>query len=103
MLDTVGPVTKAKKATVKHSKQAALNFTVNDVTSPQVQYTVKVKTLKGVTKKSTTSAGRPDANHSWTWKFKCTLKKGTYRYYVYGVDLAGNAQSVVGSAKLKVK
>ena len=29
--------------------------------------------------------------------------KGTYRYYVYAKDSAGNAQSKVGSAKVVVR
>jgi hypothetical protein len=34
------------------------------------------------------------------WKPKA---KGTYRYYVYAKDAAGNAQSRVGSAKVVVR
>ena len=64
---------------------------------------IRIKTLAGATKK-TFSWGYDVANKWWiTTSYICTLKKGTYRYYVYGKDLAGNAQSVVGSAKLKVK
>ena len=100
-IDTVGPVCKAKKATVKKGNTCTLHFAVSDVTSPQVQFTVKVKTLNGVTKKKVTSSWA-DANYWYWWKFTCTLKKGTYRYYVYAKDLAGNPQSVGASAKLKV-
>jgi hypothetical protein len=42
------------------------------------------------------------ANSGFRWWFTCTLKKGTYRYYVYAKDMAGNSQSVAASAKLKV-
>ena len=38
--------------------------------------------------------------YSVKWKPKA---KGTYRYYVYGKDLAGNAQRKVGSAKVRVR
>ena len=38
--------------------------------------------------------------YSVRWKPKA---KGTYRYYVYAKDLAGNAQSKVGSAKVVVR
>ncbi len=42
-------------------------------------------------------------NAPLTAKFRCTLAKGTYRYYVYATDASGNAQSKIGSARLTVK
>ena len=36
-------------------------------------------------------------------KFRCTLAKGAYKYYVYAIDVAGNTQAKVGSAKLTVR
>jgi hypothetical protein len=100
-IDTVGPVCTAKNASVKKGKRCTLHFAVYDVTSPQVQFTVKVKTSSGVTKKTVTSTWT-SANSGFRWWFTCTLKKGTYRYYVYAKDMAGNSQSVAASAKLKV-
>ena len=35
--------------------------------------------------------------------FACNLAKGTYKWYVYATDLAGNQQANVASAKLTVK
>jgi hypothetical protein len=35
--------------------------------------------------------------------FKCTLAKGTYKWYVYATDLAGNTQDNIAQATLKVK
>jgi len=102
-IDTVGPVCKAKNATVKHGKVCKLNFYVGDALSAKVNFQVKIKTLAGKVKKVAPPIGWQDANNWWTWTFTCGFAKGTYRYYVYGKDLAGNAQSVVGSAKLKVK
>jgi hypothetical protein len=101
-IDTLGPACQAKRATVKRYKLAQLDFAVNDVTSPQVRFTIRIKTLGGVTKKSTTSTWA-DANQSFWWRFNCRLKKGTYRYYVYAQDLAGNPQSRGASARLVVR
>ena len=45
-------------------------------------------------------------NYAGWWKtpkYKCRLRKGTYRIVVTGKDLAGNSASVIGRAKLKVK
>ena len=48
---------------------------------------------------------RPTARNTATWySAKWTPKaRGTYRYYVYAKDLAGNAQSKVGSARVVVR
>ena len=102
-VDTVGPVCKAKNATVKKGNVCKLKFYVGDAASAQVKFQVKIKTLAGTTKKVSPSIGWQDANHWWTWSFTCTLKKGTYHSYVYAKDLSGNPQSKLGSAKLTVK
>jgi hypothetical protein len=47
--------------------------------------------------------GEIPSNKAMTARFNCTLAKGTYTYKVYAVDLAGNAQTKAGSAKLTVK
>jgi len=40
----------------------------------------------------------------WWWKkYTCSLARGTYLISVTGTDLAGNAQSRVGSAALTVE
>ena len=100
-IDTVGPICKAKSVTVKRYHTCTLLFYVGDKLSPKVTTDILIKTQSGVTKK-TLSWGYADANYWWTYKFTCTLNMGTYRYYVYGTDLAGNPQSVVGSATLTV-
>ncbi len=101
--DTVGPVCKAKNATVKKGKRCKLWFYVGDVLSAKVNFQVKVTTLSGKTKKVSPAIGWQDANYWWTWTWTCKLKKGTYRIHVYAKDLSGNPQSKLGSAKLKVK
>ena len=47
--------------------------------------------------------GQQATNTQLAYAWKCTLKKGSYRYCVYATDLAGNVQARVGSAKLTVK
>ena len=102
-IDVVGPVCRAKSASARRGGLAVVKLAVGDNVSPSVKFTAKVKTTTGTTKKSISSKGWQDANHWWSWKFTCSLKKGTYRIYVYASDLAGNSQSVVGRATLKVK
>ena len=49
------------------------------------------------------TVGSVAVNKALTYKFRCTLAKGTYKYYVYATDASGNAQSKIGYAKLTVK
>jgi len=58
---------------------------------------------KGATVKKTLSLGSVKCGSWLTKKWTCTLAKGSYRWYVYAKDLAGNAQVLVGSKSLTVK
>ena len=102
-IDVVGPVCRARSASVRRGGLAVVRFTVNDNVSPTVKFTVKIKTSTGVTKKTFGSNGWRLANYWRSWKSSCWLKRGTYRICVYGSDLAGNTQSVVGRATLTVR
>lgn len=42
-------------------------------------------------------------NSDRTYSFRCTPAKGTYRWYVYATDLAGNQQAKAASNSLRVK
>ena len=57
----------------------------------------KDKTVKTVT------VGGAKVNADLAATFTCNLKKGTYTWYVYATDLAGNTQANVAKAKLTVK
>jgi len=46
---------------------------------------------------------KPSDSQELTWKFRCTLARGTYKYYVYATDAAGNYQSHVASARFIVR
>jgi len=74
-IDTVGPVCKAKNATVKHGKVCKLNFYVGDALSAKVNFQVKIKTLAGKVKKVAPPIGWQDANNWWTWTFTCGSRR----------------------------
>jgi hypothetical protein len=103
-IDGVSPVTKAFAAKVKKGKKVKLGFLVSDAVPGSGQATVTLKILKGrkAVKTLAVSGAQPvNARQTYTWR--CKLARGTYTVKVYAVDLAGNAQSKVGSAKLKVR
>jgi hypothetical protein len=103
-VDTRKPSTKAFKASVKKGRKVKLAYRVNDPVPGCGQATVTLKLFKGRKLKKTirikgASACNVKKTHSW----KCTLPKGAYTLKVYATDLAGNAQSKVGGARLTVK
>ncbi len=102
-VDATGPVCSARPVTVRRGASAAVKFLVDDGLSPQVRYSVTVKSASGAVKRATgTSAWKADG--VWrTWAFPCTLTRGTYQVVVRGRDLAGNAQSVIGRSALRVR
>ena len=51
----------------------------------------------------TLKLGVPPVNLLLKAKFTCTLPSGTYGYFVYAIDLAGNRQMSVGVNKLVMK
>jgi hypothetical protein len=101
-VDSTGPVTAAKAAEGRKGRSIALRYRIGDNLSPQATgVTITVKNARGrvVTtfERATTSTGRW---YSVKWKPKA---RGAYRYSVRALDLAGNAQSRVGSAKVVVR
>jgi len=103
-VDTKRPATTAWAATATRGRKAALKYRVSDAASKLVWHTVqiKVKDARGKVVKKVTLKKQPTAQ-TRTWKFTCTLARGSYRYYVYATDAAGNVQSRVGSATLVVR
>ncbi len=97
-------MSRAKKAVARSGGPAALPFTVNDARpgSATARVTVVVKDKTGATVLSL-SCGTRTVNVPQRAAFRCLLAKGAYRYYVYATDAAGNRQSRVGSAGLKVR
>jgi hypothetical protein len=104
MLDTTRPLTRAKKAAARRGKPAELPFIVVDARpgSATATVTVVVKDKTGATVlRLSCGTRRVDTPQKAT--FLCLLPKGAYRYSVYATDAAGNRQSRVGSAGLKVR
>jgi len=104
MLDTMPPVTRAKKAVARRGKLASLPFTVVDARpgGATATVTVVVKDKAGASV-LTVSCGTRRVDIPQKATFRCLLPKGVYRYFVYATDAAGNRQSHVGSARLKVR
>ena len=65
-------------------------------------YKAKFETSKGKVVKKVVLKNRK-VNTLLKYRFRCTFKKGTYRFYVYGTDAAGNRQSKVASNRLHVR
>jgi hypothetical protein len=102
--DTVKPTTSALAVAVLKGRVATLKYKVTDAvpTKGTATVVIKIKNSAGKVVK-TISAGTKAVNVLLATKFRCTLARGTYKYYVYAIDASGNAQSKIGSAKLTVK
>jgi hypothetical protein len=103
-IDTHKPFTKASPATVVRGATAQLRCAVIDAApcAGWASVVVLVKTIRGKVAYRLTYAHL----HTGVWfypKFRCTLGRSTYRYYVYAADAAGNKQSTVGSSTLVVR
>jgi len=99
-IDTTKPKPAALGASVKRGSKAYLRYRIADYSPCLVRIAVKNK--RGVTVKSITVKGaRP---MSWLKAgFRCTLAKGTYRFYVTATDSVGYKSVKAGVGKLVVK
>ncbi len=103
-IDTQQPVTAAPyKATVKQYEYVTLKYKVKDAlpNAGTAKVTIKVKKLDDSVVR-TFLLGSKKVNVLLGYRWKCGLAKGTYRFYVYGTDPAGNTQSYVGRNTLVV-
>lgn len=100
-VDALGPQTTAYAASVYRGHAVTLRYRVADLT-PKATVTIRIKTLSGITHK-TLSLGLKATNRALSRRYVCSLARGTYRYYVYARDQAGNAQRRLGWAKLIVR
>jgi large repetitive protein len=106
-IDTVKPTTSAPYvATATRGKTATLKYKVTDASPSAGKATVviKVKNSAGKVVK-TLNAGLVGVGTIKTKSFAVprTWKAGTYKFYVYATDVAGNAQAKIGYNKLVVK
>lgn len=102
-IDSVRPTTFSRNASGKVHKSICVKYEIKDNLSPEAQKIyVKIKNSKGKTVKTQSFSATKSTFkwYSFNWKSKA---KGTYKYYVYAKDLAGNPQSSAGWAKVKVK
>jgi hypothetical protein len=106
-IDTRRPVPKAPyAASVYRGHTATLKYRVVDLppNSGTAAVVIKVKNSAGKLVKTLQYASKP-VNMALTAKFTVpgTWKRGTYRFYVYATDGAGNTQLKAASNKLIVK
>jgi hypothetical protein len=104
-VDTSKPVTLATAASVVRNHTASVGYKVADVRpgSPTARVVIKIKNARGLWVKTSLVTSSAKVNTALTFKFLCTLPRGTYTVYVYATDAAGNVQSHVGTARLTVK
>ena len=105
-IDTTRPGTDARNAvSVKKGKTAKLKFRITEPAdlSPTARVVIKIKAAKGGNTVKTKTLNGILMNSTQTYSFKATMKKGSYKWYVYATDLAGNTQANVDKAKFTVK
>ena len=104
-IDATKPETAALgNVSVKKGNTARLKYRVTEPAglSPSAKVVIKIKRGNGTTAKTITIRSAP-TNSKRTCSFRCNLAKGTYKWYVYATDLAGNTQDNVARATLTVK
>ena len=104
-IDTRRPTTKAlKRAAVIKGRSVRLYYKVVDLApnGGKATVTIRVKTLRGVLRK-TLRPGTKAVNVTLSYRFRCGLARGTYKYWVYATDSAGNVQSLIGKNYLVVR
>jgi hypothetical protein len=98
----VGPVCRARSATVKRGSIARIQYMVSDDVDRVVARALEITTPAGVVTKRWTGVTRTSL--LWqSFRFRCDLRKGSYRIVVDAQDLTGNPASVVGRATLTVR
>jgi hypothetical protein len=106
-IDTRKPTPRAPTAAAAvRGRTAALKYKVLD-TKPNggtVAVKIVVKSPSGKVVKTLKPVVKP-VDTALTWKFTVprTWRVGTYKFYVYATDTAGNTQAKVASNKLIVK
>jgi hypothetical protein len=104
-IDTLGPVGAARSLTATRGRASQISYAIRDATSPELTWTLQILKDGSVVKEwphGLLSAPTPKGVW-WSQRFWCDLPAGDYRIRVIGTDLAGNDQSVAGSASLRVK
>jgi len=102
MIDTTGPMTWTRSsATVRRGAVATLRYRVDDALSDTATVTIRIKSPAGRT--VGVHMATQATNVALRSRVRCGMPEGTYRVFVYARDLAGNAQTQVGSNVLVVR
>ena len=105
-IDTTKPTTAALNAvSVGRNKTAKLKFQIGEPAglSPSASVVLEVKAAKGGAVLKTIPLGDVPVNALRTASLRATLRRGSYRWYVYATDLAGNPQANIAWASFTVK
>lgn len=103
-IDTRKPGTRALAAARTHRyRYVRLRYEIRDVQpcSGKAKVTIKIKRNGTVVK--TLRVGVKPVNRALSVRMHATLRAGTYRYYVYAKDTAGNSQANVASRRLVIR
>jgi streptogramin lyase len=99
-IDRTGPTTKAlADVTVRRGKKATFRFKVSDL-APQVDVVIRI--FKGTALRKSVKVGSRATGRVQSYKWKCTLARGSYTWKVCATDLAGNLQRLAGKKWLTV-
>lgn len=102
-IDTLGPKTSgAVPSTVKKGAKVKFGYRADD-TTPKCTITLKIKKASNGSVMRTYSMGSTSSGTSLTYVVAPGLAKGSYKYYVYAIDQAGNGQSKLGVKSFTVK
>lgn len=102
-IDKTKPKTYAPYSkSVKRYSYVRLYYKVVDSGSPYNYVTIKIKNLSGVVKKII-YPGWKTPNKLLYYNYKASLAKGTYKFYIYAKDKAGNTQYNTAYNKLVIK
>ena len=102
-LDTSKPTTKAPySAKAKRHHTATLKYQINDAApnGDTAKVIIAIKDSRGNVVKML-NLGQP-VNTPLAASFTCSLRPGTYTFYVYATDTAGNRQANVAKNTLRV-
>ncbi len=101
-MDSVKPKASGKAASGTHGKDITLKYKFTDNMSPSAtDVYVKITKSNGKVVKNQKLNGTKAVNTWYSFKWKAGAK-GTYYYYMHGLDLAGNT-STTTKAKITVK
>jgi hypothetical protein len=102
LIDRVGPQTYGlATVSVKAGATTTFKFRINDVTPTTASSSLCI--YKGRALKKTIKLGKQRTGRALSYRWRCTLPKGTYTWKILATDLAGNKQAKVVAKTLAVK